>query len=220
MSSENTRRIAKNTGMLYIRMLLIMGVTLYTSRVVLEMLGVEDYGIYNVVGGIVVMFSFLNGAMSQSTQRFLAYEIGKNDFQQLRKVFSLSLMIHAGIALLVLMIAETVGLWFLNTQMTIPEGRMEAARWVYQFSIFSFMVSVLQVPYNAAIIARERMHVYAYVSIAEVVLKLAVVLVLQWVAFDKLKLYGGLVFVVTVAVALFYRLYCKRSFQECRFCFV
>ena len=97
---------------------------------------------------------------------------------------------------------------------------MEAARWVYQFSIFSFMVSVLQVPYNAAIIARERMHVYAYVSIVEVVLKLAVVLVLQWVAFDKLKLYGGLVIVVTVAVALFYRLYCKRSFQECRFCFV
>lgn len=220
MPSENTRRIAKNTAMLYIRMLLTMLVSLYTSRVVLNVLGVEDYGIYNVVGGIVVMFSFLNGAMSQSTQRFLAYEIGRNDFQRLRKVFSLSLTIHMGIALLVWGLAETVGLWFLNTQMTIPEGRMEAARWVYQFSVFSFMVSVLQAPYHAAIIARERMHVYAYVSIAEAVLKLAVVFVLQWVAFDKLKLYGVLVFAVTVIVALFYRLYCKRSFQECRFYFV
>lgn len=216
MPSENTRRIAKNTAMLYIRMLLIMAVTLYTSRVVLNVLGVEDFGIYNVVGGIVVMFSFLNGAMSLSTQRFLAFEIGRKDSERLQKVFSLSVTIHIGIALIILLLAETVGLWFLNTQMNIPEARMLAARWIYQFSIFSFMVSVVQVPYNAAIIAHEQMHVYAYVSIAEVLLKLVIVFILAWISFDKLKLYGMLIFGATVLVMLFYRGYSMRKFGECR----
>lgn len=220
MSSENTRLIAKNTAMLYIRMLLIMAVTLYTSRVVLNVLGVEDFGIYNVVGGIVIMFSFLNGAMAQSTLRFLAFEIGRKDSEQLQKIFSLSVTIYIGIALIILMLAETVGLWFLNTQMNIPETRMSAARWVYQFSVFSFVVSVVQIPYNAVIIAHERMHVYAYISIAEALLKLLVVFMLTWISFDKLKLYGILVFVVTVLVALLYRGYSKRKFRECRYRFV
>lgn len=220
MSSQNTRRIARNTAMLYIRMLLIMTVTLYTSRVVLNVLGVEDFGIYNVVGGIVVMFSFLNGAMAQATQRFLAFELGRNDFQQLRKVFSLSVTIHIGIALLVFLLAETVGLWFLNHRMNIPVDRMEAARWIYQFAIFSFMVSVVQVPYHAAIIAHERMSVYAYISIAEVGLKLFVVFVLGWVAFDKMKLYAVLVFGVNVVTALLYRIYCKWKVEGCRYGFI
>lgn len=220
MPSENTRRIVKNTAMLYIRMLLIMAVTLYTSRVVLNVLGVEDYGIYNVVGGIVVMFSFMNGAMAQATQRFFAYEIGRNDFTQLHKVFCLSVTVHIGIAFFIFLLAETVGLWFLNTRMNIPVVRMEAARWIYQCSVFSFMVTVVQVPYNAMIIARERMHIYACIGIVEVVLKLLIVFVLKWVAFDKLKLYGVLVFIVTVLIALFYRIYCKYCFQECRYRFI
>lgn len=220
MPSENTRRIAKNTAMLYIRMLLIMAVSLYTSRVVLNVLGVEDFGIYNVVGGIVVMFSFLNGAMAQSTQRFLAFELGRGDFRQLQKVFSLSLTLHIGIALLVLIMAETLGLWFLNTQMNIPPGRMEAAHWIYQFAVFSFMVNVVQVPYNAAIIARERMHVYAYISIAEAVLKLFIVFVLMWITFDKLKLYAVLVFCVNVMIAFLYRMYCRLKIKESRYRFV
>lgn len=220
MSSENTRRIAINTSMLYIRMLLIMMVTLYTSRIVLNVLGVEDFGIYNVVGGVVVMISFLNAAMSQATQRFLCFELGQNNLLQLKRVFSMSMTVHLSIAFLVLILAETVGLWFLNTQMNIPASRVSAAHWIYQFSIFSFIVSVIQVPYNAAIIARERMHVYAYISIMEVLLKLFVVFVLQWVIFDKLKLYGLLVFAVTGLVALFYRGYCRYFFQECRYSFI
>lgn len=220
MPSENTRRIAKNTAMLYIRMLLIMAVTLYTSRVVLNVLGVEDFGIYNVVGGVVMMFAFLNGAMAQSTQRFLSFEIGRDNKQQLEKVFSLSVTIHIGIAILILVLAETVGLWFLNTQMNIPDARMSAARWIYQFSIFAFIVSVVQVPYNAAIIAHEKMHVYAYFSIAEALLKLLIVFMLSWISFDKLKLYGMLVFGVTIIIALSYRLYCLLKFGECRYRFI
>lgn len=220
MPSENTRRIAKNTAMLYIRMLLIMAVTLYTSRLVLNVLGVEDFGIYNVVGGVVMMFAFLNGAMAQSTQRFLSFEIGRNNKEQLKKVFSLSVTIHIGIAILILVLAETLGLWFLNTKMNIPADRMEAARWIYQFAIFSFMVSVVQVPYNAAIIAHERMQVYAYISIAEAALKLFVAFALTWTAFDKLKVYAVLVFGVNVMIAFLYRLYCKWKIKECRYRFI
>ncbi len=220
MPSENTRRIAQNTAMLYVRMLLIMVVTLYTSRVVLNVLGVEDYGIYNVVGGIVVMFSFLNGAMSQATQRFLAFEIGRKDTEQLQKVFSISLILHAGVAVLVFLLAETLGVWFLNMQMNIPAERMEAARWIYQFAIFSFMVNVLQVPYNATIIAYERMYVYAYISIIESALKLLVAFILIWVTFDKLKLYAVLVFGVNALIAFSYRIYCKWKIKTCRYHFV
>lgn len=201
-------------------MLLIMVVTLYASRIVLNVLGVEDFGIYNVVGGIVAMFSFLNGAMAQSTQRFLAFELGRTDFHQLQKVFSLSVTLHIGVAFLIFILAESLGLWFLNTQINIPTDRMDAARWIYHFAIFSFMVSVVQVPYNAAIIAREQMHVYAYISIVEAALKLFVVFALTWVTFDKLKVYAVLVFGVNILIAFLYRLYCKWKITECRFRFV
>lgn len=217
MSSESNKRIAKNTMMLYFRMLLTMAVSLYTSRIVLNTLGVEDFGIYNVVGGFVTMFAFLNSAMASATQRFLAFEIGKGDKIQLRNVFSMSINIHFLIAIIILIFTETIGLWFVNTQLTIPAERMIAARWVYQFSILTLMVNLVSVPYNAMIIAHERMNVFAWVSIAEVSLKLIVVFMLQWFGFDKLKFYAVLMFSVAILIRLFYSMYCNRKFNESRF---
>lgn len=206
--------------MLYFRMILTLLVSLYTSRVVLNTLGVEDYGTYHVIGGVVTMFGFFNGAMSSATQRFLSFELGRKDYVQLRKTFNATQIIHIGIAVLVFILAETIGLWFVNNYLNIPESRMDAARWVYHFSIFSFMVSIIQVPYNAVIIARERMSIYAYVSILEVSLKLLIVFMLAWMAFDKLKLYGVLLFCVTFIVAFIYRVYTLKHFDETRFQFV
>jgi O-antigen/teichoic acid export membrane protein len=202
---------------LYFRMILTMLVSLYTSRVVLNTLGVEDYGTYNVVGGVVTMFGFFNGSMGSATQRFLSFEIGQKDYIQLRKIFNTAQIIHIGIALIIFFLAETIGLWFVTTHLNLPEGRMEAARWVYQYSILSFMVSITQLPYNAIIIAREEMSVYAYISILEVVLKLFIVFMLTWISFDKLKLYGILIFVVSFVVAAIYRIYTLRHFDETRF---
>lgn len=220
MSSENNKRIAKNTAMLYFRMLFTMAVSLYTSRVVLNTLGVEDFGIYNVVGGVVTMFSFLNSSMSSATQRFLSFELGKKDFEKLSKVFSMSVTIHALIAITIFLLAETIGLWFLNSKLNIPTVRMEAANWVYQFSVMSFMVSIMSVPYNAAIISHERMNIFAYVSIVEVILKLLIVFILQWFGFDKLKLYAILVFGVSLIIRLVYGIYCKRNFVESKYKFI
>lgn len=200
-------------------MLLTMAITLYTSRIVLNTLGVEDFGIYNVVGGFVTMFAFLNSAMASATQRFLSFEIGRKDLVQLRNVFSMSVNIHFIIAFVILLLAETVGLWFVNTQLTIPPERMNAAQWVYQFSILSMMVSIVSVPYNAIIIAHERMNVFAWVSIAEVSLKLLIVFMLQWFGFDKLKLYAVLVFSVSLIIRFIYGLYCKYNFKESKFRF-
>jgi O-antigen/teichoic acid export membrane protein len=219
MASEANRRIAKNTMMLYIRMLFSMVVSLYTSRIVLNTLGVEDYGIYNVVGGIINMFSFLNGAMAAGTQRFLTFELGKNDAIQLARVFSMSMTIHLMIVLAVFVLAETVGLWLVNTQLKIPSERMVAANWVYQFSVLSAMVGIWSVPYNAAIIAHERMNVYAYVSIIEVILRLLIVFLLQWFGFDKLKFYAVLAFSVSFIVRVIYGRYSKIHFSETRFSF-
>lgn len=198
-------------------MILTMLVSLYTSRVILNTLGVEDYGIYNVVGGVVTMFAFFNSAMSSATQRFLSYEIGKGDFVQLRKTFNATQIIHIGIALLIFIFAETVGLWFLKTYLVIPTERMDAAIWVYHFSVLSFMVTVLQVPYNATIIAHERMNIYAYVSILEVSLKLLIVFMLTWISSDKLKLYAILHFTVVCVIAAIYRTYTRRNFDESTF---
>ena len=200
-------------------MLLTMAVTLYTSRIVLNTLGVEDYGIYNVVGGFVAMFGFLNSAMATATQRFLSFEIGRNDFVQTGNVFSMSINIHFIIAFIILLLAETIGLWFLNTQLTIPPQRMEAAQWVYQFSILTMMVGIISVPYNAIIIARERMGVFAAVSIVDVSLRLLIVFMLQWLGFDKLKLYAVLIFAVSLVIRLIYGIYCKRNFKESKFRF-
>lgn len=213
-NTENNKRIAKNTLLLYFRMFLTMGVSLYTSRIVLNTLGVMDFGIYNVVGGVVMMFSFMNSSMISATQRFLSFEIGKNDTKQLKKIFWMSINIHAIIAVVIFILAETIGLWFLNSKLIIPVERIEAANWVYQFSVFSFMFTIMGVPYDAMIIARERMNVYAYISIVEVILKLIIVLTLVWIGYDKLKLYSFFVFFVSVVVWVFYKTYCNRNFKE------
>lgn len=213
---ENNKRIAKNTMMLYVRMLLVMIVSLYTSRIILKVLGVDDFGIYNVVGGIVTMFAFFNGSMSAATQRFLSYELGQEHSGQLQKIFSVAFSIHLLIAICVFLLAETLGLWFVHNKLNVPIDRMNAALWVYQCSVLSFVISITQVPYNAIIIAREKMNIYAYMSIVEVILKLLIVFLLFYISLDKLKVYAVLVLSVSVIKTIFYRFYSIRSFDECR----
>jgi len=215
--SENNKRIAKNTLFLYFRSILTLGVGLYTSREILAQLGVSDFGVYNVVGGVIVLFSFIQNAMSSATSRFFTFDLGKGDFEQLKKTFSLSVIIHIFTALLIFILGETAGLWFLNTQLVIPAERMEAANFVYQFTIFTACVGILQVPYMVAINAHERMKVFAYAGIADAVLKLVVVLALGFAPFDKLKVYSVLLFGVYVTMNSFYHIYCRRNFNETKF---
>lgn len=216
-TSSNNKRIAKNTLMLYVRMLFSMVVGLYTSRVVLQVLGVENFGVYNVVGGVVGMLSFLNATMSGATSRFLTFELGRGDHEKLSITFNSALVVHIGIALFVFVIAETAGLWFLYHKIVIPNGRMTAAAWIYQFSVLSTMVGITQVPYNASIIAHEKMDVYAYVEIAHTLLKLLIIYLLCVINSDKLIVYGALTFAVSLFIALVYRIYSIRHFKECRF---
>ena len=216
-TTSNNKRIAKNTIMLYIRMFISMLVGLYTSRVVLATLGVEDYGIYGVVGGVVGMMGFLNASMSGATSRFLTFELGKGDKERLAKTFSSALIVHIGIAIVVLILAETVGLWFLSNKLNIPAERMQAAHWVYQLSILSAMFGITQVPYNAAIIAHEKMDVYAYVEILNVSLKLLIVYLLCIGNFDKLILYASLMLAVSILIMMVYRIYAIRHFPEAHF---
>lgn len=213
--SDSNKRIAKNTAMLYIRMAFSMIVSLYTSRVVLSTLGVEDFGIYGVVGGIVALFSFINASMSGCTSRFLTFELGKRNIEKLCNTFSTAMFVHISIALLVLILVEPIGLWFIHYKMQVPENRLYAAQIVFHLSILSMMVNVTQVPYNASIISHECMDVYAYVEIVNVMLKLFIVYLLQIGHADKLVTYAILVFFVTVSVAAFYRIYCMKHFDEC-----
>jgi O-antigen/teichoic acid export membrane protein len=215
--AQSNKRIVKNTGMLYIRMLVSMGVSLYTSRIVLSVLGTDNYGIYGVVGGIVIFFSFLNGAMASATQRFLNFELGRNDLKQVKQVFSMSMTVYILIALIALVLSETIGLWYLNTQMVIPPGRLEAANWAYQFSVLTFCIQVIRVPYEATIIAYERMSFYAYISIADVVFKLLVVCLLVFGDFDKLIYYAALNTGVVLLVSYLYKRYCNRTFTTARY---
>lgn len=212
--SANNKRIAKNTLLLYVRMLFGMLVSLYTSRVILQTLGVEDYGVYNVVGGVITMFTFLNSAMSSATSRYITFEIGKGNMEQLKKVFSTALQIHAAIALLIVTLGETVGLWFLMNELVIPDGRMEAAMWVYQCSIVTAVVTIMSVPYNADIIAHEKMSAFAYISVLEIILKLAIVYLLVVLPFDKLKVYAVLVLMVGLLIRYIYTRYCHKHFEE------
>lgn len=176
MPSESTnKRIAKNTLLLYVRMLLTMAIGLYTSRVVLAELGISDYGLYSVVGGIVTMFTFINGSLNAGTQRFLTFELGRGNIVQLKKIFSTAIVIYTFLALLILFLAETVGLWFLLNKMNFEPGRLNAAIWVYQFSIIACMVSIIQVPFMAALVAHEKFDIYAYMSIYDAVMKLVIV---------------------------------------------
>ncbi|MGM9760170.1 MAG: lipopolysaccharide biosynthesis protein, partial [Parabacteroides sp.] len=203
--SDNTKRIAKNTLFLYIRMFLMMGVSFFTTREVLRILGVENFGIYNLVGGIVVLFSFLNTAMLSSTQRYLNYELGrKQGVSVVNKVFSSCVTIHVAIALTVFLVAEIIGSWFLNKYLCIPEERMFAANIVYQFSVLGTVVNIIRAPYNAAIISYEQMDVFAYMGIAESFLKLGIVYILFLYKMDVLILYAVLMFIVILLVTLLY----------------
>lgn len=216
---SDNKRIAKNTILLYFRMMFMMAVQLYTSRVVLNTLGVEDYGIYNVVGGVVAMFGFLNSAMTTSTQRYITYELGKGNFDRLKQVFSTSVNIHVLISIVVVILAETIGVWFLNEKMVIPVERMEAAMWVFQLSILTTIIAIMSYPYNADIVAHEKMSAFAYISVLEVVLKLAVVYLLLVGDFDKLILYATLIAFIQLSVLMCYRFYCLRHFAESRYHF-
>lgn len=212
-NSGNNKRIAKNTLLLYVRMILTMAVSLYTSRVLLNTLGIQDFGIFSVVGSIVILFEFINGSMTASTQRFLSFEIGKGNSIGLDKIFSMSINIHVLIAAITLLLAETIGLWFVKTHLTIPNGRLDAALWIYHFSVLSFILTILRVPYNAMIIANEKMQAFAIISVIDVVMKLLIVFILLVIDFDKLKLYGLLVFGATLIISFLYKAYCKYRFR-------
>lgn len=214
---SDNKRIAKNTAMLYARMLLTLFVSLFTSRLVLQILGVEDYGLYSVVGGIVVLLSFLNGTMAVSTQRFLSFELGKGNIQSVNEIFCVCLSIHIIIAMLILIFAETVGLWFLYYKLNIPEERIFAAKVVYQLSIFTSLLGITQIPYNAIIIAKEKMNVFAFISIFEVVFKLFLVYLLYYANCDRLILYAILMTLNSSVIMLIYRFYCLRKYPETTF---
>lgn len=214
-NSQNNKRIAKNTAFLYLRMLISMFVSLYTSRVILQTLGFENYGIYTVVGGVVAMFSFINSTMSTATSRFLTFEIGRGDKKKLNETFNASFWVHVIIAGIVFILCETVGLWFLNYEMVIPEGRLVAANIVFQLSIITTIISIIQVPYNAILIAHEKMDVYAYVEMANVFLRLGILYILVILTYDKLILYAILTLTVSIGIATFYMAYARSKYQEC-----
>ena len=219
VSVSNNKRIAKNTLLLYIRMFFMMTVNLYTSRVILQILGINDFGIYNIVGGVIVLFSFFNNALLTSTQRFLNYEIGQSNEESQKKIFKASMSIYLLFALIIFFMSESIGLWFLNTQLNIPNDRIEAANWVFQFSLVTFIINITKIPYNATVIAQEKMSFYAYLSIVEVILKLFIVYFLLLIAFDKLIVYAALVTVITVVIWIAYHYYCLKQFTTCQFNF-
>ena len=216
---SNTKRIAKNTIVLYIRMIVVMLITLYTSRILLKALGFEDYGLYNVVGGMVALISFLRSSMSESTQRFLSYEMGKGGLENLRNIFCVCLTTHMIIAIAILVIAETIGLWFLNTHINIPDGRYVAANWIYQFSVVSLCISVISIPFGADIVSHEEMGYFAFLSILDVLLRLLFTCAIKYAPFDKLIFYGLLMmFVPLINISLNW-LYCYKKHKETHFKF-
>lgn len=219
-TTENNKRIARNTLLLYFRMLFLMIISLYTSRIVLNALGVEDFGIYNVAGGVVAMFSILSGSLSAAISRFITYELGKNNVLKLKTIFSSAITIQIGLGIVIAFFAETIGIWFLNTQMNIPIERMVAANWVLQFSIITFIINLISVPYNAVIIAHEKMSAFAYISIFEAIGKLLIAYLITISPIDKLIFYAILMCGVAIAIRLLYGYYCKRHFDECRFHFI
>ena len=206
--------------MLYFRMLFLMVVSLYTSRVVLNALGVEDFGIYNVVGGVVAMFSMLSGSLSAAITRFITYELGTGNRENLKKIFSSAVTIQIGLAIVIILLAEAAGIWFLNVKMNIPETRMTAANWVFQFSILTFAINLISVPYNASIIAHERMSAFAYISILEALGKLAIAYLITVSPMDRLIFYALLMCVVALLIRLVYGGYCKKHFEECTYHFL
>jgi len=222
MASEhdNNKRIAKNTLVLYFRMLFSMIVGLFTSRVILNSLGVEDYGIYNVVGGVVATFAIVSGSLSASVSRYITYELGTGNTGELKKVFSSAVTIQFFLVLVIFLIAETVGLWFLNTQMLIPEHRLHAANWVYQFSFITFAINLISIPYNAAIISHEKMTAFAYISFVDVIGKLVIAYGVYVSPVDSLIFYAIMMTTLSAVLRGLYGWYCKKNFEECRYFFV
>ena len=195
----------------------MMAINLFTSRVILQTLGVSDYGVYNAVGGIVAMFGILSGVLTTSIMRFITFELGKGDFKRLNIVFSTSVNAMLALSLLIILIGETIGVWFLNVKMNIPDGRMYAANWVLQCSLLTFIVNMISAPYNASIVAHEKMSAFAYVSILDAILKLAIVFLLSILPFDKLIGYAVFIVAIAVAIRLVYGIYCKSMFEECTY---
>lgn len=216
-SSSSNKRIAKNTMMLYLRQVLILLVSLYTVRVVLNALGVQDYGVYSVVGGIVSLFSFLSGTMSSATQRFFSFSLGQNDYLKLRHIFSVNSIIYLGIAVITLVLLETIGLWFIKEQLNVPVDRYDSAIFIYHFSVFTFIATIAKTPFVAMIIAHEDMRIYAYVSIVEAIMKLVVAYLLVYLPWDKLEIYGILLFAVAVINAVLYGGISLWKYEECQF---
>lgn len=219
-NSANSKRIAKNTLMLYFRQILTMAVSLYTSRVVLQAIGVEDFGIYNVVGGLVGMFAILSNSLSSAISRFITYELGKGNKDQLKTIFSTSLNVQIMMSVIIVVILELIGVWFLNNKLDIPPDRLDAAGAVLHISMLTFLVNLISVPYNASIIAHEKMSAFAYVSLLEVFLKLGVVYLLNIAIFDKLVVYAWLLFGVALIIRMVYSIYCRKHFEECKYQFV
>ena len=217
--TEKTKRIAKNAVLLYIRMVVTLIITLFTSRIVLKSLGFDDFGLYNVIGGVVTLFAFLRSSMSSSTQRFLAYEMGSSTADNLRHVFCVCLTTHILLALVLFALAETIGLWFLNTHINIPVGREEAANWIYQFAVLSLCMNMVSLPYDADIVSNERMGYFAFLSILDAVLKLAIAYIVLYTKGDNLILYGALMMGISALNLFLNWVYCRMKFAETRFSF-
>ena len=215
--SDNNKRIAKNTLLLYIRMGVMMAINLYTSRVILNALGVVDYGLFNVVGGLVIMFSVLSKSLTNSISRYLTFELGKGETIRLKEMFSSALVIQFILCAIILVFAETIGLWFLNAKMTIPIERASAVQWVYQMAILSFLIGLISVPFNAIIVAHERMSAFAYISVIDAFLKLIIAFLIYMSPMDKLVFYAFLILLETIFQNFIYWVYCKRNFIECSF---
>ena len=211
---NNNKQIAKNTLFMYLRMGVTMLVGLYVSRIFLQQLGVEDYGLYNVIGGIIAMFSFINGSMVNVSTRFITVYLAKNDTKMLNNIFSMSFLIHFSIGVVILLLGETIGLWYLNNKLVIPEGREFAAHWLYQLSIISCILSILYVPYNGLIVAHERMKAFAYISVMDSMLKLLIAIMIAYSPFDKLIFYGTLLAGVSFLDIIIYFVYCRKNFKE------
>lgn len=216
---DRSTLIAKNTLLLYVRMLITLCVGLFTSRVILQTLGIEDYGVYDVVGGVVSLFSFMSGSLATAISRFITFSLGKGDNEKLKQVYSTSINIQVILGLVIVIVTELLGVWFLNQKMNIPPERMEAANWVIQCSIVICFIDLLKIPYNAVIIAHERMSAFAYISIIEVVLKLIVAYSLYISPYDKLKTYAMLLVLVSITIWAIYYIYCKIRFEECSYSF-
>lgn len=217
IGSDNNKRIAKNTTILYVRMIVVMAITLFTSRIILDLLGEKDYGLNNIINGVVILFSFVNTALLTATQRFLNYYIGKKDYGNVNKVFCMSMNTYFILSIIVLILGETLGLWFINSQLNIPANRIYAAQLVYQFSLIQFILNLIKIPFNASIIAYERMEFYAYVSIYEVIAKLAICYIVYISTYDKLILLSFINTLIVFSLLLIYFLFCRYKIDTAQY---